>query len=88
MKLVEFDNGTYGIRLFWFFGWCYLDLHGWNFDIWWQMRDKNFTRCQGTYENVKNIFRRYENKKAVTHSRKRKVRAKVIPRSIWDNSNE
>jgi len=23
MKIVKFDNGKYGVRLHWFFGWCF-----------------------------------------------------------------
>lgn len=46
MKLVKFENGTFGVRKYWFFGWHFVDLEMPGFD--WDTRSRCFPFCQGS----------------------------------------
>ena len=47
MKLVEFKNGSFGVRKATLFGYAYLDLRGIGF--WWSRRDSSFSSyCRGS----------------------------------------
>ena len=49
-RLVQFDNGKFGVRLGWFFGWKFRDLHHTNFA--WGPGGTWFHHCQGTREEA------------------------------------
>ena len=51
MKLIEFSNGTFGVRRYWFFGWHFMDLKSTNFA--WNKGDLYFSHCQGTREEAR-----------------------------------
>lgn len=55
-KLVKFNNGRYGIRSYWFFGWFFVDLvtNGFN----WAPGSMFFSDCQGSREKVESILNR------------------------------
>ena len=55
MKLVEFNNGTFGIRKNWFFGWWFADLRSQGFT--WRRGGAYFTHCQGTREQAENYLK-------------------------------
>lgn len=52
MKIVKFNNGTYGIRR-WFFGYQFKDLET---AFWWRVGSKWIMHCQGEKEKVIEIF--------------------------------
>jgi len=43
MKIVQFENGKYGVRTFWFLGWWFLDLTSVTFK--WRQCDAWFHCC-------------------------------------------
>lgn len=43
MKIVQFSNGKYGVRTYWFFGWRYLDLIEQDYS--WPKNDEFFRDC-------------------------------------------
>jgi hypothetical protein len=65
MKIVKFDDGTYGIRrrAWWslFQIYEYRDLK-YNDAIWWTRRDKWILDCKGPPQKVKSIFDRLKDK--------------------------
>jgi len=54
MKLVEFKDGTFGVRNNWFFGWHFIDLRSNNFD--WTRSSKYFSNCKGSREIAEQTF--------------------------------
>lgn len=50
MKVVEFSNGKFGIRTYWFFGWHFQSLS--ISTISWRKGDRCFDSCQGTKQQV------------------------------------
>ena len=60
MKLVEFENGEFGIRVYWFFGWYFRDLES-NKNYSWRREDSYFQDCQGSREKAEE----YMNKKPI-----------------------
>jgi len=54
MKIVQFKNGKYGIRK-WFFGWKFADLKL-KGRYWWPVWSDYYSDCQGTKENVIEIY--------------------------------
>ena len=51
-KLVKFEDGTYGIRVWWFFVWFYRDLR--YPSCTWSRGSEFFKDCQGTKEEAMN----------------------------------
>ena len=60
MKLVSFENGTYGIRVYWKWGWYFRDLE--NPDRFRNRMDSYFKNCKGTKEKAIEILDRYSDK--------------------------
>lgn len=58
MKLVRFEDGTYGVRTFWFFGWHFRDLTTDGFS--WPRSSKFFRDCKATEEKARAAMARYE----------------------------
>lgn len=56
MKLVRFDNGKYGIRLSWHFGWKFLDLDNGNAC---SNPKQVALYCQGEEEIVRKRYKNY-----------------------------
>ena len=54
MKLVEFSDGTFGVRLTWSFGWSFVDLKNGQFK--WRRGSRYFKDCRGTREEAKNAL--------------------------------
>ena len=50
MKLVEFENGTFGVRVRWFFGSYFCDLISPGYT--WTYNDKCFKDCQGSRDEA------------------------------------
>ena len=57
MKLVEFENGKFGVRLYWIYDWYFRDLTSHKFS--WRRQDHYFKDCQGSREEAEE----YMNKK-------------------------
>jgi hypothetical protein len=55
MKMVIFDNGKYGVRKFWFFGWHFVDLFNNKYS--WHSKDLLFRRCMGTKEQCDSFIK-------------------------------
>lgn len=54
MKIVDFGNGKFGLRRFWFFGWYYVDLKDHKFS--WPSGSPLFkSECIGTLEQVRGV---------------------------------
>ena len=60
MKIVQFENGKYGVRLFWFFGWFFSSKHGvYN----WKDVEGVANYCQlKTFEDAKKLLQIRQNK--------------------------
>lgn len=76
MKLVEFEDGSFGVRVFWvpFIGWYFRDLI--SPDFVWSSSSKFFNDCKGTRE-------------AAAHHMRRKADAKhrvVFPQTMREES--
>lgn len=50
MKLVKFENGKYGIRMYWRFGWHFLSMSG---EYTWSSKKDIVSYCQGTEEQAR-----------------------------------
>jgi len=50
MKLVEFENGKFGVRNYWLFGWHFVDLESPEFS--WSRRNHWFKGCEGSREEA------------------------------------
>jgi len=61
MKLVEFEDGTFGIRKFWFFGWYFVDLFSKGYS--WTQSSEHFPDCKRTREHAENILSNLKPKK-------------------------
>lgn len=48
MKLVKFEDGTYGIRRYWFFGWFFNSIY--NTDYVYKNKKDVYEYCKGTEE--------------------------------------
>ncbi len=57
MKIVKFENGKYGVRGSWFFGWRFKDLAD---NYWWRQGHKWFKDCQGTEERAREVIQNYK----------------------------
>lgn len=57
MKLVQFEDGEFGIRKFSFFhaGFVYFDLR--DQDYWWGRKSKYFRNCRVPEEKAREIFK-------------------------------
>lgn len=53
MKLVQFENGKYGVRAGWFFGWEFVDLKEPRFK--WKRSDEHFYDCMGSKERCEQV---------------------------------
>lgn len=49
-KLVKFQDGTYGVRAYWFFGWRFKDLRSPGFT--WHASSVFFSDCKGTRDEA------------------------------------
>ena len=58
MKIVKFQNGSYGIRK-WSFGYQYKDLKD---HFWWSLQSNHFKDCQGTIAQVLDVFKQKKDK--------------------------
>lgn len=56
MKLVQFENGEYGVRTNWFFGWRFLDLK--DSQHRWRPSDGFFCDCKGSEEEALSAMKR------------------------------
>ena len=77
MKLVEFENGKFGIRVYWFFNWHFLDLvssKGYTRS----RKDQFFEDCQGTRERAEECMNKKFEKKYMGH----KVVSKKLMKSM------
>lgn len=54
MRLVQFDDGKYGVRSYWLFGWRFVDLENPYFH--WEPGDKFFKCCMGEREEAERIL--------------------------------
>lgn len=54
MKLVQFEDGTYGVRTFWFFGWWFRDLACPGFS--WKVSSRFFYGCKGTKKKARSLL--------------------------------
>ena len=57
MKLVRFEDGTFGVRRWWFFGWVYLDLKSPSMFNW-SAQSEYFIDCKGTKEQALKAMKR------------------------------
>lgn len=48
MRLVKFENGKFGVRTYWFFGWHFMDLASPGFH--WKRKSDFFPCCMGSRE--------------------------------------
>lgn len=53
-RLIQFPNGKYGVRTWWFLRWYFVDLVDPRFT--WSMKDRFFPDCQGTLERAKDVL--------------------------------
>ena len=60
MKIVQFENGKYGVRVYWLFGWYFLSKHGvYN----WKDVEGVADYCQlETFEEAKKLLQMRQNK--------------------------
>lgn len=68
MKLVKFENGTYGIRLNWCFGWYFKDLQG---SYSWRNKHRYFKDCQGTEQEARKMLSNIKSKYTVVKDQHR-----------------
>lgn len=54
MKLVQFEDGTYGVRMYWLFGWHFKDLRNPRFE--WTRGGEFFHCCKGTRREAENAI--------------------------------
>lgn len=54
MKLIQFDNGKFGVRAHWFFGWRFYDLR--NDGFFWPKSSIFFCDCMGSREKAENFI--------------------------------
>lgn len=70
MKLVKFEDGTYGIRRWWFFGWFFNSLYNTHYV---HKRDKDVDEfCKGTKELCETVMKKINYKK-IRQNTKHKV---------------
>ena len=55
MKLVKFEDGSYGVRCHWFFGWYFRDLASIR-ALTWRKGDRWFRDCKGSLEDAKRVM--------------------------------
>lgn len=55
MRLVRFENGKYGVRTHWFFGWHFMDLKCRGFS--WKIGSEFFPDCMASQEAAEAAFR-------------------------------
>lgn len=61
MKIVKFEDGTYGIRRYWFFGWFFNSLYNTKY-VW--RSDKNvYEFCKGTKELCETVMEKINHNK-------------------------
>lgn len=65
MRLVKFEDGTYGVRKHWFFGWYFQDLSLIGFE--WKQRDKFFRACMGSESEARSMYKRLKRGKYVSY---------------------
>ncbi len=61
MKLVKFEDGTYGIRRYWFFGWFFNSLYNTNYV--WRSGDRVDVFCKGTKELCETVMEKIKEDK-------------------------
>ena len=54
MKLVKFEDGSYGVRCHWFFGWYFKDLVTDGYV--WKKNEPWFHHCKGSIETAKRAY--------------------------------
>lgn len=50
-RIVKFEDGQYGVRLYWCFGWHFTDLYHPSFS--WTRSSEFFPDCKGTLDRAK-----------------------------------
>jgi hypothetical protein len=55
MKLVKFNDGTYGVRKYWLFGWHFVDLKDPQFS--WTFGSIYFCCCKGSEERAREVLK-------------------------------
>ena len=55
MKIVQFANGQYGIRKYWFWGWFFVDLKN-PYTFEWVRGTIYFSNCMGDLAKVKEVY--------------------------------
>ena len=78
MKLVEFENGKFGIRLHWWFGWYFRDLR--DTSMMWTHKNQWFSHCQGSREEAEKCLVKKPLYRVV---RKEEPEEGTIKHSIW-----
>lgn len=74
MKLVKFEDGTYGIRRFWFFGWFFNSLY--NTEYVHKNGEDVCLYCKGTQQECLIVMEKIlynKRKKKIKHNTKHKV---------------
>lgn len=58
MKLVKFEDDTWGIRMFSVFGYRYFDFDGY----WWERHSQWFKDCKTSEEEARRTFQNFKDK--------------------------
>ncbi len=66
MKIVKFENGKYGVRLYWFFGWRFLGVPYYK-GYTWSGRGNTGSFCQGTKEEAEEAIKMYKFKYTIVN---------------------
>lgn len=61
MKKVKFENGKFGIRRYWFFGWHFQDLTWLSFQ--WTRSSRHFKDCMGSEKDVDSVLLDFKSNK-------------------------
>lgn len=57
MKIVKFNNGKYGVRTYWFFGWSFIGIDG---DYTWRSKEDIIKYCMtNDLEKCKELIKSY-----------------------------
>lgn len=58
MKLVKFDNGSWGVRTFWFFGWHYMTYE--KPHVSYNEKEPLFRKCRMTKEQAESLYNKFK----------------------------
>ena len=63
VKLVKFEDGTYGVRVHWLFGWWFKDLAHPSYS--WTKGNSYFKDCKGSYLEAERVYNSLNSKHTV-----------------------